>query len=516
MVAVPSTMLPLGTRAPSFRLEDFNSRTKDKSAEIALDDYEGYDAYLILFICNHCPYVKHLRDTLAVLGKDYQEKNVAIFAINSNDVENYPDDHPDKMAEEAEAAGYPFPYLYDPTQAVAKAYRAACTPDFFLFNHEKRLMYRGQFDATRPGSQTPPTGEDLRAALNAVLTLAKQMPSMGCNIKWKPGNEPDYFQKGGPRELKPDSGRQERPAIDYVQRLIDLEKLAKPLPEQEMNRLVESGWLDEYFGNILEAIEWLQKMQRLHPSPEPLTTLQDKLQARKQSILKFYQTYFTTHAVLGNRKAAEKPDFLFILACLGSETLQKRVEGALPYIERHPDAHVVLCGGGFDPVLTEVQRMRAFLADHPLPASRLTSEEDSLDTIGNAVFAKLRLKQKKLLPKKARFLISTSGFHAVRALNVFRKVFGPDYAVAVLPIKTIFDDERRLKRVEHELKSDKLSSLEIFSLADFLDLKGGAKEVSPGNEITLLFQMILHHNLYRYRFDLIRKYADVIQAGLPA
>jgi thiol-disulfide isomerase/thioredoxin len=153
---------------------------------------------LVLFICNHCPYVKLIRDELARLGREYQTRGVALVAINSNDVANYPDDSPAKMAEEARLAGYTFPYLFDETQAVAKAYRASCTPDFYLFDRERRLVYRGQFDDSRPGNGVAVTGRDLRAALDALLSgkpvLSDQKPSLGCNIKWKPGNEPEYFR----------------------------------------------------------------------------------------------------------------------------------------------------------------------------------------------------------------------------------------------------------------------------------------------------------------------------------
>jgi len=191
MALTPSTMLPLGTAAPDFALPDTNGKT------VSPADFKGAPALLVLFICNHCPYVKHIRTGLAQLGKDYRPKGVAIVAINSNDVKKYPDDSPVRMKEEAAAAGYDFPYLYDETQAVAKAYRAACTPDFFLFDRDRRLVYRGQFDASRPGNGVQVTGKDLRAAIDAVLAgktvTESQTPSMGCNIKWKAGNEPDYF-----------------------------------------------------------------------------------------------------------------------------------------------------------------------------------------------------------------------------------------------------------------------------------------------------------------------------------
>jgi peroxiredoxin len=191
MALTPSTMLPLGTTAPDFTLPDTNGKT------VSFVNFKDKPALLVLFICNHCPYVKHIRAGLAQLARDYLPRGVGIVGINSNDVANYPDDSPAKMKEEAESAAYLFPYLYDETQAVAKAYRAACTPDIFLFDRGRRLVYRGQFDASRPGNGIPVTGKDLRAALDAVLagktTSEFQAPSMGCNIKWKAGNEPDYF-----------------------------------------------------------------------------------------------------------------------------------------------------------------------------------------------------------------------------------------------------------------------------------------------------------------------------------
>ena len=150
-----------------------------------------------MFICNHCPYVKHVRAEIASIGAAYQEQGVGVVAIMSNDADNHPDDSPAKMAREIMDAGYTFPYLYDADQETAKAFGAACTPDFFLFDRDQRLVYRGQLDGARPGNDLPVTGADLRGALDAVLTgqpvSEKQYPSMGCNIKWKPGNEPDYF-----------------------------------------------------------------------------------------------------------------------------------------------------------------------------------------------------------------------------------------------------------------------------------------------------------------------------------
>ena len=191
MAQTLSTMLELGTVAPDFRLTDISGKI------ISRDDFKSASALLVMFVCNHCPYVKHIQAGLVQLAKDYQPKGVAIVAISSNDVEKYPDDSPAKMQDEARAAGYTFPYLFDASQTVAKAYRAACTPDFFLFDKSHKLAYRGQFDAARPKNSEPVTGKDMRAALDALLAgrtpPVDQVPSVGCNIKWKPSNEPDYF-----------------------------------------------------------------------------------------------------------------------------------------------------------------------------------------------------------------------------------------------------------------------------------------------------------------------------------
>jgi len=191
MSLTPSTMLPLGTTAPDFALPDINGKA------VSLADFKDKPALLVMFVCNHCPYVKHIRAGLAQLARDYLPYGVGIVGVNSNDVDNYPEDSPAKMREEAKSAGYLFPYLYDESQAVAKAYRAACTPDIYLFDGGCKLVYRGQFDDSRPGNGIPVTGKDLRVALDAVLAgkpvLPNQKVSMGCNIKWKAGNEPDYY-----------------------------------------------------------------------------------------------------------------------------------------------------------------------------------------------------------------------------------------------------------------------------------------------------------------------------------
>ena len=192
MVKTASTMTPLGTKAPDFVLPD---TTTGKTTSLA--DFAEAPALLVIFMCNHCPFVIHLRAELAGLAKEYQAKGVAVVGISSNEVATHPDDSPELMAKEAKTHGYTFAYLYDEDQLVAKAYRAACTPDFFLFDGKRELFYRGQMDDSRPDSDIPVTGADLRAALDAVLAGAAapepQKASIGCNIKWKPGAEPDYF-----------------------------------------------------------------------------------------------------------------------------------------------------------------------------------------------------------------------------------------------------------------------------------------------------------------------------------
>lgn len=192
MALTNSTMLPLGTRAPEFSLPDVDGKC------FSLKDFKDAQALLVIFMCNHCPYVKHVAYTLAKLAKEYQQKGAAVVGINSNDAERYPADSPVLMKEEIKRVGYSFPYLVDETQAVAKAYHAACTPDFFLFDKERKLVYRGRMDGSTPGNGVATTGDELKAAMDAVLSgkpvPAEQKQSMGCNIKWKHGNEPDYFR----------------------------------------------------------------------------------------------------------------------------------------------------------------------------------------------------------------------------------------------------------------------------------------------------------------------------------
>ena len=192
-----STMERLGTSAPGFELQNFNTDYSEKM--VSLENFENYPALLVVFICNHCPYVIHIRDSFISFSTEYESKGLGVVAISSNDVVSYPDDSPEKMRDDALKYAYPFPYLFDENQEVAKAYRAACTPDFFLYDKERSLVYRGQYDSSRPKNSIPVTGEDLREATETLLKgkkiTAEQLPSMGCNIKWKNGGEPDYFFK---------------------------------------------------------------------------------------------------------------------------------------------------------------------------------------------------------------------------------------------------------------------------------------------------------------------------------
>ena len=191
MVLTPSTMLALGTQAPNFTLPDAHGK------EVALKQLAGAPATVVIFMCNHCPYVKHLKKALAAFAREYQARHVAVIGINSNDADKYPEDGAKQMSTDAKEFGYTFPYLVDSAQETAKAYQAACTPDFYVFDGQLRLAYRGQFDESRPGNDKPITGADLRAAVDAVLdgrpVSERQVPSVGCNIKWKAGNAPSYF-----------------------------------------------------------------------------------------------------------------------------------------------------------------------------------------------------------------------------------------------------------------------------------------------------------------------------------
>lgn len=191
MAATESTMLELGTPAPNFALPDLEGKV------VCVDDFWQSRLLLVAFICPHCPFVRHVRGEIARIGRDYADSGVAVVGIMPNDISKYPQDGPEGMRREAEEAGYTFPYLFDETQSVARSYRAACTPDFYLFDQNRALVYRGQLDSSRPANDIPVTGSDLRAAIEAALSgeplPTEQIPSIGCNIKWKPGNEPDYF-----------------------------------------------------------------------------------------------------------------------------------------------------------------------------------------------------------------------------------------------------------------------------------------------------------------------------------
>ncbi|MEQ8467778.1 thioredoxin family protein [Coleofasciculus sp. E1-EBD-02] len=192
MALTASTMLPLGNKAPEFHLPDVVS-----GETISLDTFTGKQGLVVIFLCRHCPFVKHVQGELAKLGRDYQDADLGIVAISANDATTHPDDAPDKLKEMAQELGLTFPLCYDENQETAKAYTAACTPDFFVFDRDRKLVYRGQFDDSRPGNDQPVTGKDLRSAIDAVLAQSpvseEQKPSIGCNIKWKPGNEPAYY-----------------------------------------------------------------------------------------------------------------------------------------------------------------------------------------------------------------------------------------------------------------------------------------------------------------------------------
>ena len=194
-MAHSSTMEKLGSPAPGFDLQNFNTGYSDNM--VSLETFKNYPALLVVFICNHCPYVIHIRDSFVNFVSDYQDKGLAVVAISSNDIQTHPADSPERMQEDSLNHRYSFPYLYDEKQSVAKAYRASCTPDFFLYDVDRKLVYRGQYDSSRPGNDEPITGNDLRSAVESLLRgekiSGKQHPSVGCNIKWRIGEEPEYY-----------------------------------------------------------------------------------------------------------------------------------------------------------------------------------------------------------------------------------------------------------------------------------------------------------------------------------
>jgi len=194
-MAHSSTMEKLGSNAPDFNLKNWNPLLQQES--YGLDSFKNQTSLLVAFFCNHCPYVVHIRESFVHFANEYEPRGLGVVAISSNDIEAYPDDRPEKMSEDSRNYSYSFPYLFDETQEVAKAYRAACTPDFFLYDENRKLVYRGQYDSSRPKNTNPVTGEDLRQAVDALIQgnsiPENQIPSMGCNIKWKSGMEPYYF-----------------------------------------------------------------------------------------------------------------------------------------------------------------------------------------------------------------------------------------------------------------------------------------------------------------------------------
>ncbi|MBN1476855.1 YdcF family protein [Candidatus Sumerlaeota bacterium] len=278
--------------------------------------------------------------------------------------------------------------------------------------------------------------------------------------------------------------------------------------EDELRSLLERGLLDEHYQGILRTLRWVDSLIDIHPQPEQFTDVRETLSRRRGAILEFYRAHFESHPVLGDTEAHADPDFLFILACRDLGDTGTRVDGALPHIRRHGDRPVVLCGGGFGSHMTEAAFMRDRLMAQGVDESRLILEEDSIDTIGNALFAKLLLRQRGLLPAEGRLLVTTSAFHAVRSFNIFRKVFGPRFAIAIATVRTTPDEEESLHLADHELASDSQSSREIFSFEDFFS--GGHREIDAGDDAAMLFQLILHHGFYRHRYDLMRKFADAL------
>ncbi len=299
---------------------------------------------------------------------------------------------------------------------------------------------------------------------------------------------------------------------DQIQRL---HAICDELDLARLYALVEQGTLDDYYQALTAGIEWLNRLAALNPRMKSITPARQRFEGKCAAIRRFYQKYFSTHRVLGDAQAAEHPDIVFILACKDIKVMRQRVEGTLPAIQGNPDARIVLCGGGFDPSTTEADVMRKVLVEHGLSDRDIVTESDSIDTVANAVFAKLRLRMEDKLPNEGNLLVATSAFHATRSLNIFRRVFGPEYRIAALPVKMTTADTETERLAAHELRTEERSTREIFGMTDFLT--GMTENVDADDEVTLFYQLVLHHDFYRHRYDLLRAYAPVLnQPAGPA
>ncbi len=283
---------------------------------------------------------------------------------------------------------------------------------------------------------------------------------------------------------------------------------AASLDEEELRDLIDDGQLDEHFRALGDGAAWLTELAAVHPEPTEFLAAASRLVEQQHEILRWYQRFFSVTELVGEPAACEAPDFIVVLACRTVALMKDRVQAAIPLIAEHPDACVVLSGGGFDPLETEARLMQRTLEAEQVVCPRLLLEEDSIDTVGNAIFTRLRLRQEGLLTEPARLVIVTSDFHAVRSLNIFRKSFGAGCEIAVVPVATARDLDEELDLAAHELMTDSRSSAEIFCLRDFFAER--LAPIAPGDDRALFLQLLLHHDLYKHRYDLVRKYGSVL------
>lgn len=282
------------------------------------------------------------------------------------------------------------------------------------------------------------------------------------------------------------------------------------ITDQYLKDLVEQGLLDECYQSLVTARRWLWAMIELAPNPESFQRAASDVHRGIDQIVGFYVDYCRESQWLGPPRESGGIDVLIILACKDTDVLRRRVQGCRDLIEVNPQTILVLCGGGFNASRTESDAMLASFREMNLQVRRVVQEEDSIDTIGNAVFSNLILRREGLLEDGARIVVASSAFHMVRSHNLFRKVYGPGFDISGFLVRTTDDEGKLAKLAAHELSSDSRSSRDIFSFPDLLDFRYGTREIAPGSVVTLFYQLICNHDFYRFRYDLVRRYSEVL------
>lgn len=290
----------------------------------------------------------------------------------------------------------------------------------------------------------------------------------------------------------------------------ELRLFADNLDHTRFHELLETGLLDEHYKSLDNAIAWINRLAGVHLSPDIFAAPLAQLETKRDEILDFYLDYFESHETIGSIDELLHPDYIFILACKDTRIMARRVDAARSVITRS-EAPVVLCGGGFSPFETEADIMFDILTDAGIPKDRLYREDDSIDTVANAVFAKLLMRQQGLLSPEGTLVVVTSDFHVPRSKNIFEKVFGPGYRVSLVAAATDFSRSMKKSLAAHELSSDSRSSGDIFCIRHPANIhEKPLEQITPGDEVTLFYQLILMHDFYKNRYDLIRKFKDVL------